>query len=127
MGTGLERVDRIGRTVFGGRRIAVQVAEYSRLNQQLAHELARELEASSVAAEAAMRELKDDPRVQVHGIRMRAWRVARHLRQARELASGVSAEMVKFNVQFRREFIEDGARGEKRDTSGKDYKGRVAL
>ncbi|GAA1590874.1 hypothetical protein GCM10009678_86410 [Actinomadura kijaniata] len=125
MGTGIERIDRIGRTVFGGRKVAMQIAEYSRINQAFAHDLARELEAAASAAEAAMRELKHDPNVKVRNVGWRAWWVARHLREGRELCSGISAEMVKFNLQFRREFLENT--GEQRQTSTSNYRGRVSL
>ncbi|GLX98361.1 hypothetical protein [Herbidospora sp. NBRC 101105] len=60
-------------------------------------------------------------------IRARAWRVARHLREAREIAQGISVEAVKFNLQFRQEFLEALEVMEKRSTKRNEYKGKVDL
>lgn len=124
MGSGLQRVDKIANLTFVGKRVATKVAEYAGENQKLARDLARELDAAASGAEAAMLELKKHPLLLGLDVQARAWWVSRHLREARELCEGISAEMVKFNVQFRQEFIEAI---EGRATSKTSYKGRVTI
>lgn len=72
-----------------------------------------------------MRQLKGHPLLLGVDVRARAWWVARHLNEARELVLGISAEAVKFNLQFRREFLE--RMQEERPDKSKDYKGKVDL
>lgn len=126
MGSGLQRVDKISGMTFLGKKVATKVADYAKENQKLARDMARELDAAASAAEAAMLELKAHPLLLGLDVQARAWWVSRHLREARELCEGISAEMVKFNAQFRLEFIE-AAEAEKRSTSKASYKGRVTL
>ncbi|MEU8347848.1 hypothetical protein AB0C74_39640 [Spirillospora sp. NPDC048832] len=126
MGSGLQRVDKISVMTFLGKRVAAKVADYAKENQKLARDMARELDAAASAAEAAMLELKGHPLLAGVDVAARAWWVSRHLREARELCEGISAEMVKFNVQFRIEFIE-GTDAEQRSTSKATYKGRVTI
>lgn len=126
MGSGLQRVDKISGMTFLGKKIATKVADYAKENQKLARDMARELDAAASAAEAAMLELKGHPLLLGVDVQARAWWVSRHLREARELCEGLSAEMVKFNAQFRQEFIE-GTAAEKRGTSKASYKGRVTI
>jgi uncharacterized protein YfaQ (DUF2300 family) len=125
MGSGLRRIDKIAGLTFLGK-VPRQVAEYAAVNQKLARDMARELDAAASAAEAAMAELKGHPLLAGIDVQARAWWVSRHLREARELCEGLSAEMVKFNVQFRQEFIE-GTDADKRDTKKSTYKGRVTI
>lgn len=124
MGTGQARLDEIADIEFHGK-VPAKVAEYTVATQRFAHDLARELDAAETAAEAAMGQLKGHPLLMGVDIRARAWRVARNLREARELAQGISAEAVKFNLQFRQEFLE--AMTETRSDKRKDYKGKVDL
>jgi len=126
MGTALQRIDRIANITFGGKKIANQIAQYAQENQRFAHDMARELDAAAAAAEAAMLDLKGHPALLGLDVQARAWWVSRHLREARELCEGLSAEMVKFNTQFRQEFIE-AVENAKRSTKKNDYKGRVDL
>jgi hypothetical protein len=115
--TAEQRLDDIADTEFVGKSIAGRVAQYATLTQQFAHDLARELAASSEAAETAMRRLRGHPLLAGVDVRLRARRVSRVLREARELCEGVSAECVAFNVQFRTEFA-DALRGKRK---GKEY------
>jgi hypothetical protein len=124
MGTGAQRLDEIASIEFHGK-VPSKIAAYSVATQRLAHDLARELDAAESAAEAAMCQLKGHPLLFGVDVRARAWRVARRLREARELAQGISAEAVKFNLQFRQEFLD--AMNELRSTKRKDYKGKVDL
>lgn len=123
-GTGQARLDEIANLEFHGP-VAKKITEYTVANQRFAHDIARELDAAASAAESAMRELKGHPMLRGLDVRRRARRVARELADARELAQGISAEMVKFNLQFRREFLEALRDGERPD-KGK-YKGKVDL
>ncbi|RJL19576.1 hypothetical protein [Bailinhaonella thermotolerans] len=125
MGTGQQRIDQIADIEFHGK-VPSKIAAYAVATQRLAHDLARELEEGANGAEAAMRQLKGHPLLMGVDVKARAWRVARHLREARELVLGISAEAVKFNLQFRQEFLEAMA-NQARDTKGKDYKGKVDL
>lgn len=124
MGSGLRKIDKIAALTFTGKKTAVKVAEYARENQSFARDMARELDAAASAAEAAMLELKGHPLLRGVDVQARAWWVSRHLRDAREICSGISAEMVKFHAQFRAEFIEAG---QERGRNRKDYQGRVRI
>lgn len=126
MGTGNDRLDEIAGIEFHGK-VPAKIAAYTLATQRFAHDLARELDHAEAAAEAAMSQLKGHPLLRGIDIRARAWRVARQLREAREIAQGISAETVKFNLQFRQEFLEALEAMEKRDTKGKEYKGKVDL
>ncbi|MEU9019976.1 hypothetical protein [Actinomadura sp. NPDC048394] len=122
MGSGSRRLDEIAAIEFRGK-VPRQVAAYAKATQRFAHDLARELDAAESAADAAMRQLKGHPLLAGVDVAVRAWWVSRHLRDARELVEGVSAEAVKFNIQFRNEFLD----GEDRSTKKSDYKGEVDL
>lgn len=125
MGSALRAIDKIADMTFLGK-VPRKVADYAAANQRFARDMARELDAAASAAEAAMGELKGHPLLAGLDVAARAWWVSRHLREAREICQGLSAEMVKFNIQFRQEFIE-GTDAEKRDTKKSEYKGRVSL
>ncbi len=122
MGSGQQRLDEIAGIEFRGK-VPKQVAAYAKATQRFAHDLARELDAAEAAAEAAMRQLKGHPLLAGVDVAVRAWRVSRHLRDARELVQGISAEAVKFNIQFRNEFLSGDPRAAKKS----EYKGEVDL
>lgn len=124
MGTGQDRLDEIADIEFHGK-VAAKIAEYTVATQRFAHDLARELDAAESAAESAMSQLKGHPLLMGVDVRARAWRVSRNLREARELAQGISAEAIKFNLQFRQEFLE--AMEQMRSGKRKDYQGKVDL
>ncbi|WP_061290424.1 hypothetical protein [Herbidospora cretacea] len=128
MGSGQARLDQIACIEFHGK-VPSKIAAYATATQLFAHDLARELDAAANAAENAMRQLKGHPLLMGIDVRARAWRVARELNDARELVLGISAEAVKFNVQFRQEFLEalEALSKRERDTKSKDYKGKVDL
>ena len=126
MGTGNDRLDEIADIEFHGK-VPPKIAAYAVATQRFAHDLARELDAGEAAAESAMAQLKGHPLLMGVDVRARAWWVARHLREARELAQGISGEAVKFDLQFRQEFLEVLKALEERGTKAKDYKGKVDL
>ena len=121
MGTGEQRLDELASIEFHGK-VPKKIAAYAVATQRLAHDLAREAEEAADAAENAMRQLQGHPLLLGIDVKVRARRVARHLRDVRELALGISAEAVKFNQQFRIEFIEAG-----QQSRGPAYKGQVTL
>ncbi|GAA4089814.1 hypothetical protein [Nonomuraea soli] len=124
MGTGQTRLDEIANIEFHGK-VPKKIADYATASQRFAHDLARELDNAAGAAEAAMRQLKGHPLLMGVDVRARASWVASVLDDARELALGVSAELVKFHLQFQREFAD--ALSDKRSDKRKDYKGQVDL
>ncbi|WP_222107682.1 hypothetical protein [[Actinomadura] parvosata] len=121
----MERLDEIAEMVFHGQ-VPAQIAAYSSATQQFAHDMARELDQARSDAETAMEELKDHPLLRGKGVRRRARRVAGVLADACELAQGISAEVVKFNIQFRTEFA-DALADKERPNKRADYKGKVDL
>lgn len=118
MGSGEDRVDQIGEVEFNGQ-VGKNIAKYAQLTQRFGHDLAAEFDISSAEALAAMRKLKHHPRMQGVNVRRRSRQVARHISRARELAQGISAEAVKFYLQYRREFIEIER---ERDDEGRQYR-----
>jgi hypothetical protein len=121
-----KRLDEIADCEFVGKDIAGQIARYATLTQQFAHDVARELATAEEAARAGMRQLAGHPLLAGVDVRWRARRVARVLREARELCQGISAECVAFNVQFRREFAE-ALRPPKHGEKSTDFRGKVDL
>ncbi|GLZ15653.1 hypothetical protein Acsp04_58880 [Actinomadura sp. NBRC 104425] len=99
------KIAQIGEIHFGGK-VGRQISKYAKENQRLAHDLAAELDVASGEALAAMRRLRRDPRLRRIDVLVKAILVARHLRRARDLCQGISAEMVRFNAAYRREFLE---------------------
>jgi len=110
MGTGKARIDKLGDTAFGGK-VGKNVATYSKESQRLAHDFAAELDDAAERARKQMLKLKNHPRLSPGGVavRIRARRATKPFRKAKEMALAVSAEMVKFNVQYRKEFLETEA------------------
>ena len=100
-----DRIQRIGEITFGGK-VGKQVSRYAKENQRLAHDMAAELDMAAGEALIAMRKLRKDPRFRRVDVWVRAAMVARHLKRARDLAQGISAEMVRFHVAYRREFLQ---------------------
>jgi hypothetical protein len=118
MGTGENRISAIGDIEFRGH-VGRNIAAYAKSNQRLAHDFAQELVNGAEAAEKAMRKLDGHPLLLGVDVRLRAKRVARKLRKGQDLALALSAEIVKFNVQYRREFLDvhDGSKQPKSNRS----------
>ncbi|KAB2341871.1 hypothetical protein [Actinomadura rudentiformis] len=123
MGSGERRIESLGDIEFNDR-VSRSVSEYAKQTQRLARDMASELDVGATAAHSAMLKLRFHPRLQHLNVRWRARRVARHLARARDLAQGISAEAVRFNLQYRREFLDIDSRG---DTSKAKYTGEVDL
>ncbi|MFI6818703.1 hypothetical protein ACIBG7_40335 [Nonomuraea sp. NPDC050328] len=124
MGTGQNRLDEIANIEFHGK-VPKKITDYASAGQRFAHDMARELDNAAHAAETAMGQLKGHPMLLGIDVRARAARVAGVLDEARELSLGISAELVKFHLQFRQEFAD--ALTDKRSDKRKDYKGQVQL
>ncbi|WP_242903692.1 hypothetical protein [Actinomadura terrae] len=125
MGTGEQMIDRIGDIEFRGK-VGKHVAAYARATQRFGHDLAYELDNAATAAEAAMKQLEGHPLLFGIDVKIRAGRVAGKLRKAQELALAISAESVKFHVQYRQEFLAVGP-ADMRGRRGGRYTGRVDL
>src|SRR5690349_19689178 len=120
MGTGKARIDKLGDTDFRGR-VGTNIAAYSKNSQQLAHDFAAELDDAAERARKGMLKLKNHPRLSPGGVavRIRARRATRPFRKAKELALALSAESVKFNQQYRKEFLDaEDAKKDKKRWSG---------
>lgn len=118
MASGERRLDKLGETSFQGR-VGRAVADYAKGTQRLAHDMAAELDVSAETARAAMWKLRRLPTMRGVDVWVRAKLVSRHLKRARDLCQGISAEAVKFNLAYRREFldIDDSGRGHQGDVS----------
>jgi hypothetical protein len=123
--TARDRIEEIADCEFTGKRVAERIARYAQLTQRLAHDMARELDNTEEAVTAALRQLKGHPLLAGVDVRLRARRVTRPLREARELCKGISAEVVAFNMQFRTDFAQ--ALDTKRPTKTREYQGKVDL
>ncbi|GLZ15853.1 hypothetical protein Acsp04_60880 [Actinomadura sp. NBRC 104425] len=96
---------QLGETAFRGQ-VGRAVATYARDTQTLAHDMAAELDVAAERAQAAMWKLRKLPEMRRVDVWVRARMVSRHLRRARALCQGISAEAVRFNVAYRREFLD---------------------
>jgi hypothetical protein len=100
-----ERLDKMGDIDFDGA-VGKKIAEYGKAAQAMGHDFAAELDEAAREANRQMRKLKGHPLLLKVDVYLRARRVTRHLRRASELARGVSAESVRFTLQYRREFLD---------------------
>lgn len=116
MSSGERRIDQLGNVTFTGD-VSANVAAYAKGVQAIARDLAVELEIGANVAEQAMRRLNGHPRLAGVNVRFRARLVTRRLRRAHHLALEVSAEAVRFNAQYRREFLQVAPPGERRRTA----------
>jgi len=122
MASGERRLDKLGAMEFKGQ-VGRAVAEYAKGTQRLAHDLAAELDVTAETSRAAMWKLRHLPQMRKVDVWVRARMVSRHLKRARDLCQGISAEAVKFNLQYRREFLDIDDAGRK---NGR-HKGEVRL
>lgn len=112
MSSGERRLDTLAQVEFSGQ-VGRAVADYATGTQRLARDLAAELDVSAETARAAMWRLRKLPEMRSADVWVRARRVSRHLKRARDLAQGISAEAVKFSVLYRREFLDIDDAGRK--------------
>jgi hypothetical protein len=100
-----ERLDKMGDIEFDGA-VGKHVAAYGKAAQKMGHDFAAELDEAAREANRQMRKLKGHRLLLGVNVYLRARYVSRHLRRAAELARGVSAESVRFTLQYRREFLD---------------------
>lgn len=112
MSSGERRLDKLSAVEFRGQ-VGRAVADYAKGTQRLARDLAAELDVSAETSRAAMWKLRSLPEMRSVDVWVRARLVARHLKRARDLAQGISAEAVKFNALYRREFLDIDDAGRK--------------
>src|SRR5690606_23683175 len=105
MSSGERRLDKLGGIEFRGQ-VGRAVADYAKGTQRVARDLAAELDVTAETSRAAMWRLRKLPAMRGVDVWVRARMVSRHLKRARDLAQGISAEAVKFNLLYRREFID---------------------
>jgi hypothetical protein len=122
MASGERRIEKLGETHFRGQ-VGRAVAEYAKNTQRLAHDMAAELDVSAETSRAAMWKLRKLPTMRNVDVWVRAKLVSRHLKRARDLCQGISAEAVKFNLAYRREFLDLDDSGHRKN----GHKGDVSL
>ncbi|XKK40245.1 hypothetical protein HFP72_05980 [Nocardiopsis sp. ARC36] len=102
--SGEDRMDEMAEIEFFGP-VGTQVIRYARTSRRFARDLAAELESAAHDARVAMGGLKGHPALLGLDVKIRARRVSRKLKRAKELAQGISAESVKFAAEYRKQFI----------------------
>ena len=112
MSSGERRLDKLATVEFRGQ-VGRAVADYAKGTQRLARDLAAELDVTAETSRAAMWKLRKLPAMRSVDVWVRARMVSRHLKRARDLAQGISAEAVKFNALYRREFLDIDDAGRK--------------
>lgn len=122
MSSGERRLDKLAQVEFRGQ-VGRAVADYAKGTQRLARDLAAELDVTAETSRAAMWRLRHLPQMRSVDVWVRARMVSRHLKRARDLAQGISAEAVKFNALYRREFLDIDDAGRKNG----QHKGEVRL
>jgi hypothetical protein len=119
MGSGESKIEALSNIEFRGS-VGKQIAQYAKATQRIGHDLAYALDNDAGRARSAMHKLKKHPLLLGVDVRIRARLVARHLRRAHDCARGISAEAVKFNLEYRKQFL--GV-----DNKNGKYKGEVDL
>lgn len=120
-GSGEARLDAMGSIEFDGA-VGKKIAQYGQVTQKFGHDLATELDEAAAQANKAIRKLRGHPLLIGVDVYFRARWCTRHLRRAAELARGVSAESVKFTLQYRREFLDIQDVGTKAVKADKRFK-----
>lgn len=105
------RVTELGDIEFKGTK---SVAQFSRKSRDVCRDYAREFDQTGSDFEQIMRAFKRQHSWVRIDILVRARRVARNLRLAREAANTAAKECVAFHAQFRREFADILAAQQKR-------------
>jgi hypothetical protein len=97
-------------------RGSVDIAAYSQALRGLGHDIAWEVENAADEVEARLRTLKGHPMLMGVDVRITARRVANRLRRAQECAHGLAIEAVKFNAEYRKQFVEAAEKPKKKPT-----------
>jgi hypothetical protein len=98
------RISELAEVEFEGS-LSEAFAEYSRRAEKLALALSFELEMAESDSRAAMSRLSGHLLLFGVDVKVRARRVAKRLRRARELADGIAAEASLFERNYRRYFL----------------------
>lgn len=95
------RIAELAKIEFDGAR---SIAVYSRTGRDVCKDLASEFDWSAEEFQAVMKAQRGNPLLLGLDVYLRARRVAKRLKRARELARGAGVECVKFNAEFRKHF-----------------------
>jgi hypothetical protein len=82
------------------------VAHYSRAGRDLARDFGWELHESAAELQAALSAQKGHPLLLGLDVKLRARRVAAHLKRAAEAQVGAAAALVKMNAEYKRQFVD---------------------
>jgi hypothetical protein len=97
-------------------RGSADIAAYAEAVRTLGHDIAWEIENAADEVEAALRSLKGHPLLLGVDVRIRARWVSNRLRRAEECAHGLAIEAVKFNAEYRKQFVEAAEDPKKKPT-----------
>lgn len=95
---------------------SADIAAYAQALRGLGHDMAWEIENAADEVEARLRTLRGHPLLLGIDVRIRARYVANRLRRAQECAHGVAVEAVKFNAEYRKQFVEAAEPPKKKTT-----------
>jgi hypothetical protein len=112
-----KRIPELQSIEFQGSK---SVADYSRVGRDLSRDLAWEYHESAYELQAALSRQKGHPLLLGLDVRIRAKRVAAHLKRAAEGQAGVAAALVKLNAEYKRQFV-DPAQEAKRKKNKKSW------
>lgn len=122
MGTGEAAIAKLGDLTFQGK-VGKNVATYAKAGQKLAHDLAAQIDDDGRRLEREIRKLKGHPALLGLDVYLQARRMRRKFNKPKELALEISRELVKFNGQYRKEFLD--TTGHRRDE--KRWQGEVDI
>lgn len=106
-----DRIPELESIEFKGSK---SIADYSTKGRNLLRDIAWEFHESSEEVKAALSRQKGHPLLFGLDVRIRARRVAARLQRASEGAVGVAAELVKFNAEYKRQFVEPAQEAKRR-------------
>lgn len=106
-----KRIPELQSIEFKGSK---SVADYSKKSRDLMRDLAWEFHESSEEIKAVLSRQKGHPLLFGLDVRIRAKRVASRLKRASEGSVGVAAELVKFNAEYKRQFVEPAQEAKRR-------------
>lgn len=104
--SGEGRIAKLGDVDFRGK-VGKHIAEYAKANQYLARDFAAQFHDDGARAYRHLRQLEGHPMLMGVDVRIRARKVQRHFNKLKDLSLALSAESVKFNGQYRKEFLTD--------------------
>lgn len=111
------RIPELKSIGFNGSK---SVANYSRTGRDLSRDLAWEFHEAAAELQAALSRQKGHPLLGGLDVKLRARRVAAHLKRAAEGQVGVAAALVKLNAEYKRQFV-DPAQANKQKAKKKTW------